>query len=320
MIEIASIIRLPFLLLIVFLFVSCDQSNQVDHPVPDIPSGRILWAEVDVPERGSLNGYASNGAQIYQERCVTCHGRRGLGDGTAAAYMITKPRNFSTGEYKLHSTADFPSGEDLYRTVTAGIPAFGMPSYEYLSPQDRWAVVDYIQGLGQSEYAARLESDAVKEELGLNLARLDSESRVQHWEELIKIHKETAGYAEEQFQAGVALQIPPTRPRTEKSLKRGKKLYLNYGCAVCHGYTGGGYDSSAEAMTDNQGRVIRPRDFREGAWYFKAGNRREDIMRVIVGGMPGTPMPSLDLGEEENGKLWDLAYYVEYLAGLKEEK
>lgn len=298
---------------------SCTNVDPPELVIADNTSHRLYWADVEVlPFQGS-DASEKMGQQLYQARCVSCHGRKGLGDGVAAAFMTTRPRDFSTGEYKLLSTTDFPSDEDLYRTVTVGIPAFGMPSFEYLSSEERWAVVYYIKRLGQSGYAARLEADAVEEKLELSISELSDQDQIVHTAVLDKIRSESKEYAATQFQPEGSLPLPPFPANTSGDLEFGKVLYTDLGCVSCHGINGDGDGNSTAAMTDNQGRVTHPRDFREGGWYFKSGDRREDIVRVVMGGMPGTPMPSLDLGDDENGKLWDVAAYVEYLATRKTE-
>lgn len=306
--------RSQLLLLSIVVCVSCDPAKRAEKPPPNVSPERLLWAEVEVPSLQGSADLQGEGERIYRERCITCHGARGLGDGFAAAYMTTRPRDFSTGEYRLHSTTDFPSDEDLYRSITVGVPAFGMPSFEYLSANDRWALVEYIKALGQAAYAARLESEAVKDELGFESDEPNADLMAQHRDRLNEIHAASIQYAAAQLSEGDALPIPAAPYRAKVSLTRGEALYGELGCASCHGVNGDGEGNSIEAMTDNQGRVVRPRNFREGAWYFKAGNRRDDIVRVIIGGMPGTPMPSLDLGEKENRKLWDVAVYVQHLA------
>lgn len=38
--------------------------------------------------------------QIYDERCTTCHGAKGKGDGTGAAALDPKPRDFTSHEWQ----------------------------------------------------------------------------------------------------------------------------------------------------------------------------------------------------------------------------
>ena len=92
----------------------------------------------------------SAGAIVYKRSCLICHGVSGKGDGPAAfynaAYSASRPQDFTVGNYKFRSTAsgNLPLDEDLFRTITNGIPG-AMPSFSGLSIEERWEVVDYIK-------------------------------------------------------------------------------------------------------------------------------------------------------------------------------
>lgn len=96
-----------------------------------------------------LTGQAliDRGRQVFQAQCQTCHGPEGRGDGPAAYLLFPKPRDFTTGTFRLHSTAtgDPPTDDDLFRTVTNGMPGSAMPSFGFLTEQDRRAVVAVIK-------------------------------------------------------------------------------------------------------------------------------------------------------------------------------
>ena len=88
------------------------------------------------------------GEKIYQKRCFFCHGEEGTGDGPVADYLDPRPRDFTVGMYKLRSTGSgsLPTDEDLFRTVTRGIPGTAMPTWgPYLTEMERWQVVYYIK-------------------------------------------------------------------------------------------------------------------------------------------------------------------------------
>ncbi|MEX0830460.1 MAG: c-type cytochrome [Nitrospirales bacterium] len=90
------------------------------------------------------------GQEIYERSCLMCHGASGEGDGPAAfynaAYSASRARDFTVGNYKFRSTVSgsLPLDQDLFRTITNGIPGF-MPSFGGLSPEQRWQVVAYIK-------------------------------------------------------------------------------------------------------------------------------------------------------------------------------
>jgi mono/diheme cytochrome c family protein len=62
-------------------------------------------------------------------------------------YVFTKPRNFSHGVFKIHSTptGSLPTDQDIFDTITRGMPGTVMPSWANLSEKQRWQLVQYIK-------------------------------------------------------------------------------------------------------------------------------------------------------------------------------
>jgi mono/diheme cytochrome c family protein len=95
------------------------------------------------------------GKQIYDQACLLCHGAEGKGDGPAGwfigRYESPRPRDFIGGSYKFRSTpsGEQPMDQDLFRTVTQGIPG-NMPPYSGLSEEERWQVIAYIKSLNKA--------------------------------------------------------------------------------------------------------------------------------------------------------------------------
>ncbi len=88
----------------------------------------------------------ARGRRVYQQRCALCHGQEGDGQGVASLYLDTLPRDFTRGVYKLRSSElPQPGDEDLFRSISAGFPAYGMPSFAYLDEETRWALVHYVK-------------------------------------------------------------------------------------------------------------------------------------------------------------------------------
>ncbi len=91
------------------------------------------------------------GRTLYEQHCAVCHGMEGAGDGEAARFLFPKPRDFTWGVFKVRSTpsGEPPTDEDLFRTLTYGIPGSAMPSFRAIPEEDRRAVVQYLKQLGE---------------------------------------------------------------------------------------------------------------------------------------------------------------------------
>ncbi|HUJ24476.1 MAG TPA: cytochrome c, partial [Myxococcales bacterium] len=79
------------------------------------------------------------GRAVFQRECAACHGERGDGNGAGAAFVDPKPRNFTKKMFKLRTTnsGEPPATADILRTIERGIPGSAMPSFKFLSEQER---------------------------------------------------------------------------------------------------------------------------------------------------------------------------------------
>ena len=102
--------------------------------------------------------------------------------------------------------------------------------------------------------------------------------------------------------------IPPEPPETPEGVARGKQLYKKIECWKCHGQEGRGDGPSASTLTDSKDRPIVPYDFTTED-RFKCGQSNQDLYRIFMTGLDGTPMPSYleDLKPEQ---AWDLVHYL----------
>ena len=105
--------------------------------------------------------------------------------------------------------------------------------------------------------------------------------------------------------------IPPETANTSDSIVRGKQLFKKMECWKCHGQEGRGDGPSAPTLTDNKERPIVPYDFTTGE-RFKCGQTNEDLYRIFMTGLDGTPMPSFqeDLKPDQ---AWDLVHFLRTL-------
>jgi mono/diheme cytochrome c family protein len=117
--------------------------------IKDIPfqSPRVV-PPVDVMKAGiSKPELINKGHELFKANCVACHGENGQGDGPSASMLDPKPRNF-------HSLAGWKNGSkvsQIYKTLEEGIAGSGMASYNYMPPEDRFALIHYTRMLADNQ-------------------------------------------------------------------------------------------------------------------------------------------------------------------------
>jgi mono/diheme cytochrome c family protein len=94
--------------------------------------------------------------------------------------------------------------------------------------------------------------------------------------------------------------------------RKGRAIYERLGCGRCHGPEGAGDGPSAAALEDDAQRPAVPTDLRRPR-SFRSGSRREDVLRAVLRGVPGTPMPAYQ-GAAEESEIASLAAFVETLS------
>ena len=89
------------------------------------------------------------GKRLYRRKCVFCHGSNGRGDGAVSRYVFPKPRDLGLGTYKIRSTptGGLPTDQDLFDTLTRGLPGTTMPAWSNLNETERWNLVAYVKTL-----------------------------------------------------------------------------------------------------------------------------------------------------------------------------
>jgi len=105
--------------------------------------------------------------------------------------------------------------------------------------------------------------------------------------------------------------IPPEPPTASAGIARGKQLYKKLECWKCHGLEGRGDGPSASTLTDSKDRPIVPYDFTTGE-RFKCGQSNQDLYRIFMTGLDGTPMPSY-LEDVTPDQAWDLVHFLRTL-------
>lgn len=242
--------------------------------------------------------HLARGQAVYQERCVQCHGVSGDGDGPTARFMYPRPRDYRKGIFKFTSTpyGSRPLREDLLRTVRKGVRGTSMPSFSLLPNADQQAVVDYVlmltrRGELEQELLMAAETDQAIDPEAVKTDMIPAV--LNRWKE-----------AESQ-------EVSPLTPQprfTTANVERGKKAFLEKGCAKCHGEDGRG-QAQDEKWADGWGHATRAADLTSGMLH--GGDRPVDIYRRIYSGINGTPMPSFaNVFQKEPDTIWDLVAFV----------
>lgn len=110
-------------------------------------------------------------------------------------------------------------------------------------------------------------------------------------------------------QAPSVVAIPPPPPATPEAVARGARIYVKGECAECHGKEARGDGPSAKDLS------VKPSDLTRRP--FKSGPAARDIVRTLLTGLDGTPMPTY-YGVLDDDELWDLAYWLEARAAPPE--
>jgi cytochrome c oxidase cbb3-type subunit I/II len=241
---------------------------------------KLEVTDATVPRSSEWIAY---GKEVYQRRCLGCHGVDGDGNGPAATFMYKqRPRSFAAAVFKFRLTKEpLPTDGDLLRTITRGVRGTAMPAWHELHIIDRLAVIQYIK------YELAVDRSASA--------------------------KPYAFFKEEPPGPPLYIGRPPVP--SEQMLTRAKDVWQKAKCWECHGQTGKGDGEKAPGLKDDLGFPSPPADLTAGQ--FKSGPTVEDIFRTMTTGLSGTPMPSYrdPLSEEDR---WALSYYVLSLSAYKD--
>ena len=89
----------------VSLALGCSQSERQSEPAPPPPAAPAVAPAPTPPADGAAA--QAEAEKIFSERCVTCHGANGGGDGPASAGLVPKPRNFQDAAWQTSVNDDY---------------------------------------------------------------------------------------------------------------------------------------------------------------------------------------------------------------------
>ena len=194
------------------------------------------------------------GKTTFDRNCAPCHGLKGDSQGPAAYLLFPKPRNFVAAKFRLVSTWDYaPTDEDLFKTISRGMPGSAMPSWAHLTEETRWALVHYVKTFAKNPF---------------------------------EIGKDHQPQSPTDTPSG-RVQVPPEPPYTPEAKAHAEQLFAT-NCAGCHGPTGRG--DGQQQQEDSEGFPVRPRDLTVGV--FKGSPEPQEVYKRVMAGLPGSPMPS----------------------------
>jgi mono/diheme cytochrome c family protein len=146
-------------------------------------------------------------------------------------------------------------------------------------------------------------------------------SNMPHWDSLLEqtrvdlvAYIKTFSPRWKSEKAGEPIKVPAEPAVTVQSIEHGQELFQKMECWKCHGQQGRGDGPSAPTLTDSKDQPIRPYNFADGRddSRFKCGSTNEDLYRIFMTGLDGTPMPSFADVIQPNDA-WDLVHYLRTL-------
>jgi mono/diheme cytochrome c family protein len=87
----------------------------------------------------------SKGKSLFETNCVSCHGTEGKGDGIAGKTLNPPPRNFT----ELNDWKNGQKLSQIFKTISEGISATGMPQFNNLTFEERFSLSHYIRNFRQ---------------------------------------------------------------------------------------------------------------------------------------------------------------------------
>lgn len=83
----------------------------------------------------------AEGEKIYKTNCASCHGENGAGGGPGSMGLNPAPRNFTSKDNWKNGT----KLSNIYTTLQEGLPPSAMIAYEFLLPQQKFALTHYLR-------------------------------------------------------------------------------------------------------------------------------------------------------------------------------
>jgi mono/diheme cytochrome c family protein len=225
---------------------------------------------------GKFTGHSDSGKQLYYRYCWGCHGFRG--DGNGENWLPTG--SFSEPYLNIQPRNFVPATFKCRSTPTGTLP----------TDQDLYDAIE--RGFVMSNMPSWVT--------------LTGQNRA----DLIAFIK-TFSPRWKNEKPGDPINVPSEPKLTVGSIKHGQELFQKLECWKCHGQEGRGDGPSAATLTDSNDQPIRPYNFAVGS-RFKCGATNQDLYKIFMTGLDGTPMPSFaDVIKPDDA--WDLVHFLRTL-------
>ena len=110
-----------------------------------------LWATTTASVRVTAQDVGTeaqreSGKRLYLKYCSQCHGEKGDAEGYATPHLYPRPRNFTTGKFKVRTTPNgaLPTHQDIVNVIRRGMPYTSMPAWPTLSDQEVSDIAHFI--------------------------------------------------------------------------------------------------------------------------------------------------------------------------------
>jgi mono/diheme cytochrome c family protein len=240
------------------------------------PISRAQLSTEDIASRDSMEshvagytGHVHDAAYDYRRYCVGCHGEMGDANGEVAQWFDPP---------MWPKPRDFQLGVFKCRSTPTGT----LPT-----DQDLFDAI----GRGFDRSAMPIWNQFTKYQ------RANLVAYVKHFSPRFVTEK-----------PGTPIVIPPEPEVTPERIKAGRDVFAKVQCWKCHGVQGMANGPSASTLTDDQGRPIAPFNFTDGTRP-KCGDTDQDIYKIFMTGLDGTPMPSF-ADNIKPDEAWDLVFYL----------
>lgn len=128
----------------------------------NIGSQKKLWPVPDA-DKNKKNPVAntvaslSTGKTLWSTHCKSCHGTKGLGDGTKASQLDIPPGDFTKNEFQAQT-----DGALFYKTFVGRGDMPGFKS-KISDPEDIWSLVNYMRGFKKGGVTPTVTTVPVKD-------------------------------------------------------------------------------------------------------------------------------------------------------------